>query len=285
MAPRANWKGYLKVAEVSCPVALYTAASTAQRIAFHTINRATGHRVHRQYIDSDTGEPVEREDQVKGYEIASGEHVVLEPDEVAEAVPESDKTIKVEAFVDSGEIDDVYFDKPYYLAPTDAHAEEAFALIRDGMRKKGVAALAQAVLFRRLRTLLVRPHGDGMTATTLSFDYEVRSAKEAFADIPTLKVKREMLDLAEHIIESKRGEFDPSSFQDRYDAALAELIKAKAEGKKIEIPEKPKPGKVVDLMEALRQSAGMAEPKARTASRSRSTKRKAGTAAARRKAS
>lgn len=285
MAPRANWKGYLKVAEVSCPVALYTAASTAQRIAFHTINRATGHRVHRQYIDSDTGEPVEREDQVKGYEIASGEHVVLEPDEVAAAVPESDKTIKVEAFVDSGEIDDVYFDKPYYLAPTDAHAEEAFALIRDGMRKKGVAALAQAVLFRRLRTLLVRPHGDGMTATTLSFDYEVRSAKEAFADIPTLKVKREMLDLAEHIIESKRGEFDPSSFQDRYDAALAELIKAKAEGKKIEIPEKPKPGKVVDLMEALRQSAGMAEPKARTASRSRSTKRKAGTAAARRKAS
>lgn len=275
----------MKVAEVSCPVALYTAASTAQRIAFHTINRATGHRVHRQYIDSDTGEPVEREDQVKGYEIASGEHVVLEPDEVAAAVPESDKTIKVEAFVDSGEIDDVYFDKPYYLAPTDAHAEEAFALIRDGMRKKGVAALAQAVLFRRLRTLLVRPHGDGMTATTLSFDYEVRSAKEAFADIPTLKVKREMLDLAEHIIESKRGEFDPSSFQDRYDAALAELIKAKAEGKKIEIPEKPKPGKVVDLMEALRQSAGMAEPKARTASRSRSTKRKAGTAAARRKAS
>ena len=285
MAPRANWKGYLKVAEVSCPVALYTAASTAERIAFHTINRATGHRVRRQYVDSDTGEPVEREDQVKGYEVASGEHVVLEPDEVAAAVPESDKTIKVEAFVDSGEIDDVYFDKPYYLAPTDAHAEEAFALIRDGMRKKGVAALAQAVLFRRLRTLLVRPHGDGMTATTLSFDYEVRSAKEAFADIPTLKVKREMLDLAEHIIESKRGQFDPSSFQDRYDAALAELIKAKAEGKKIEIPEKPKPGKVVDLMEALRQSAGMAEPKARTASRSRSTKRKAGTAAARRKAS
>jgi DNA end-binding protein Ku len=260
VAPRANWKGFLKIGEVSCPVALYTAASTSERIAFHTLNRETGNRVRRQFVDSETGEPVEHDDQVKGYEVASGKYVTLEPDEVAAAVPESDKTLTVDAFIGCGDVDDVFFDKPYYLAPSDRAAHEAYDLICAGMREKQVAALATAVLFRRVRTVLIRAHGDGLIATTLNFDYEVRSAEEAFADLPGMKIKGEMLDLARHIIDTKRGEFDPRAFDDRYEAALAELVKAKIEGRKIEPRKPPARDKVVDLMEALRQSAGAAAP-------------------------
>lgn len=288
MAPRANWKGFLKVGELTCPVALFTAASTSERIAFHTINRATGNRVRREFVDSETGKPVEHDDQVKGYEIGSGEHVVLDPDEVSAAVPDSDKTLAVSVFLRCAEIDDVYFDKPYYLAPSDKYAEEAFALIREGMRKKKVAALAQTVLFRRVRTLLIRPHGEGLIATTLVFDYEVRPAKEVFDKISDIKIKGEMLELAEHIIRTKNGTFDPGKFDDRYEAALATLVKAKIDGKKIEVRKPAVRGKVIDLMEALRQSAGSPDGKKRkTAARgTKAGKRaKSGDAASRRKAS
>jgi DNA end-binding protein Ku len=279
LQPRANWKGFLKIAEIACPVALYTAASTSERIAFHTINRKTGNRVRRQFVDSETGKPVERDDQVKGYEVASGEYVVLEPEEVAAAVPNSDKTLAVDAFIRCGDIDDVYFDKPYYLAPPDRHGAEVFGLIRDGMRAQKVAALAQTVLFRRVRTVLIHAHGDGLIATTLNFDYEVRSAKDAFDDVPDLKIKGEMLELAEHIIKTKKGKFDPAAFDDRYEAALAELVKAKMQGKKIEVRKEPKPEKVVNLMAALRESAGI------TAKKPRPTAAKPKSAAPRRKAS
>ena len=257
MAPRANWKGVLKIGEVGCPVALYTAASTSDRIAFHTLNRKTGHRVRRLFVDSETGKPVARDDQVKGYETAPGEYVLLEPDEIAAAVPDSDKVLAVEAFIGCGDVDTVYFDKPYYLAPADRSAGEAFALIREGMRARQVAALARTVLFRRLRTVLIRAHGDGLIATTLNFEHEVRSSASAFDDIPDLKIKGEMLDLARHIIETKMGEFDPGAFDDRYDAALADLVKAKMEGRKIAPPKARRREKVVDLMEALRESAGL----------------------------
>ncbi len=257
MAPRANWKGYLKVAELTCPVGLYTAASTSDRIAFHTINRATGHRVQRQFIDGDTGKPVEKEDQVKGYEVGSNDYIILEPDEVAAAIPESDKTLSVDAFISYDDLDDLYFDKPYYLTPSDKNGQEAFALIRDGLKAKNVAALAQTVLFRRVRTLLIRADGAGLTATTLNYDYAVRSAKDAFSDIPEIKIKGEMLELAKHIIETKQGTFNPAEYTDRYEATLAELVKAKLEGKAIPTRKPQKSEKVVDLMQALRESAGM----------------------------
>ncbi|TDR30632.1 Ku protein [Aquamicrobium defluvii] len=286
MAPRANWKGFLKVAQVSCPVALYTAASTSERIAFHTLNRATGHRVLRRFVDSDTGKPVDREEQVKGYEVGSGEYIVLDPDEVSAAVPDSDKTLTVSTFISCGDIDDVYFDKPYYLAPTGRHAEEAYALIREGMRKKKVAALAQTVLFRRVRTVLIRAHRVGLIATTLNFDYEVRSAKDAFDSVPDMKIKGEMLELAEHIIKTKSGKFNPREFDDRYEAALADVVKAKIEGRKIEVRKPPRPDKVVDLMAALRESAGISGKKtASTKTKSKASSGKAKAAPARRKAS
>lgn len=258
MAPRANWKGVLQVAELTCPVALYTAASTSDRIAFHTLNRATGHRVRRQFVDHETGRPVEADEQVKGYEVAPNEYVVLEPEEIAAAVPESDKTLVVDAFVRCESIDTLYLDRPYYLRPADPAAVEAFTLLRHGLRAKKVAALARTVLFRRVQTLLIRPHGGGLIGSTLNFDYEVRSAEEAFRDIPALKIGGEMLDLAKHIIATKRRKFNPSEFEDRYEAALAELVRAKIEGKPIKARKPPKPAKVVDLMEALRQSAGAA---------------------------
>ncbi len=256
MAPRANWKGYLKVGELSCPVALYTAASTSDRVSFHIINRETGNRVHRQMVDADTGRQVESEDIVKGYEVSSGQYVFLEPDEVKAAVPESDKTLDLETFIPCDGIDTIFIDRPYYLAPADKPSAEVFELIRQGLKEKNVVALARTVLFRRLRTLLIRPSEKGLIASTLNYDYEVRSAKDIFSDIKSFKIEGEMLDLAQHIIDTKRGEFDPSEFDDRYEAALAELIKAKIEGRKLRKQPKPEPKKVSNLLDALRQSAG-----------------------------
>jgi len=256
MNPRASWKGYLMVGEVRCQVALYTAVSTSERLSFHTINRKTGHRVRRRYVDSETGKPVERDDQTKGYEVGDGEYVVLEPEEIAAAIPESDKTLKIDAFIACSDIDTVYLDRPYYLAPANKGAEEAFCLIREGMKDAEVAAIAQTVIFRRLRNFLVRPHGPGLIATTLNYDYDVRSAEDAFADISKLRIKGEMLDLAKHIIKTKQGKFDPKSFDDRYEEALADLVKAKLEGKPVQKRVEKRSDKVVDLMAALRQSAG-----------------------------
>lgn len=257
--PRAQWKGFLKLDEISCQVALYSGATTADRTRFHTVNKATGNRVRREFVDEKTGKTVDRDDQVKGYETERGDYIILEQDEIDAAIPQGDKTLTIEAFISCGEVDTVYFDKPYYLAPVDEVAEEAFDLIREGMRRNGVAALASAVLFRRARKLLVRAYETGIVANTLNFDYEVRPASEAFADIPSLKIKKDMLDLAGHIIGTMKGEFDPAAFDDRFDAALAELVKAKIEGRPVKAPRKTKPGKVVDLMDALRESAKIAE--------------------------
>lgn len=254
--PRANWKGYIRFGEVSCPVALYTAASSSERIAFNTLNRKTGNRVKREFIDSETGDPVERDDQVKGYEVENGQYVVLEPDEVAAAIPESDKTLKIEAFIPCSQIDTTYFDKPYYLAP-DKIGTDAFLLLRDGMKKEGVAAVAKTVLFRRLRTVLIRAHGKGLIASTLNFDYEVRSSEKAFEEMPDLKIEGEMLQLAEHIIGTKKGSFDASTFDDRYEAAVAELVKAKIEGRTLPKRKAPAASKPSDLLQALRESAGI----------------------------
>ena len=255
MAPRANWKGYLKLGELNCAVALYTAASTSERVSFHMMNRKTGNRLNREFVDSDTGKPVEREDQVKGYEVSDGRYVELEADEVASAVPDADKMLEIEEFVACGDVDDTFFDKPYYLAPAEKQSAEVFALIHEGLAKNKVAAIARTVLFRRFRTLLIRPHERGFVANTLSYDYEVRPAAEAFDGIPKIKIEKEMLDLAGHIINTKMGRFDPAKFDDRYEAALAELVKAKIEGRKIRKLRPPKETNPSDLLDALRRSA------------------------------
>jgi len=281
MAPRASWKGFLKISELALPVALYAGATTSQRVSFHVLNRKTGNRVHRQYFDEETEEAVETEKQVKGYETGDGEYLILEPEEIAATVPESDKTIRIESFIPYDEVDTVYFDRPYFIAPSGTVATDSFAVIREGMRRKKVAALARAVLFRRVRTLVMRPDGPGLVANTLNFDYEVRPAAEVFDDLPDIKIEGEMLDLAKYIIDTKSGEFDPRTFDDRYDQALAELVRAKMEGRAIKPPKPPKETKVVNLMDALRRSA---EASGRTPKKARAEKGRKSASAQRRKA-
>jgi len=277
VAPRAIWKGQLSVGALSCGVALYAAATTADRTSFHIVNRKTGNRVRRDYVDEETGKPVAREDQAKGYEVSRGSYLLLEPEDIAAAVPEGHKTLEIGSFLACKDVDTAYFDKPYFLKPASEADEEAFAVMREGMRKADVAAVARAVLFRRVRTVLIRARGCGLLAQTLHFDYEILPASDAFKTLPDKRIKGEMLDLAKHIIDTKRGQFDPSKFDDRYDAALAELVKTKAEGGTIEAPKRKTGGEVVDLMQALRESAGTPK-RAR-----RSAKSGAGGAAARKK--
>jgi DNA end-binding protein Ku len=252
---RALWKGHLKLADFACPVALHAAATTSERVSFRTINRRTGNPVRREYVDAETDDPVGREDQVKGYEVEKDQFVVLSAEDLDSVAPESDKTLRIEAFLDCPQIDTAHFDKPYYLVPADRGANEAFALIREGMRTRNAAALARAVLFRRIRTVMIRAQGPGLVADTLNFDYEVRSAAQAFKRIGERRVEPEMLDLAKHIIKTKRGAFEPAAFRDSYDEAVRALVQAKAEGRAPPKTEARKPAPVVDLMEALRQSA------------------------------
>jgi len=256
-AHRAQWKGHLKIGELACAVGLYTAASTSDRISFHMLNQKTGNRLRREFIDSETEEVVEREQQVKGFETGNGDYIIIDPEEVAAVVPDSDKMLEAEAFIPCDQIDDVYFDKPYYLAPADDESHQAFTSMRDALAKTDVAAIARTVLFRRMRTVLILPHGKGLIATTLNYDYEVRSSKEAFKGVRKVKVEDEMLDLAKHIIDTKKGDFDPAQTDDRYETALAAFVKAKAEGKALPKPKPIKVSKPNDLLKALRESAGL----------------------------
>jgi DNA end-binding protein Ku len=292
LPPRASWKGFLKIAEVTCPVALYAGASTGERVALHTINRPTVHRVRRQFVDAETGDPVEPDDQLKGYEVAEGEYVSLEPDEIA-IIPHGEKTLSVSAFIDLADVDDLNFDKPYYLGPADRSAEETFALRCEGMRAASVAAVAQAVLFRRVRTLLIRAYDKGLAATTLNFDYEVHSPREAFSTTPDIKINGEMLDLAIHIIKTKQGGFNPREFHDRYEGALVSLVRAKLEGKEIPERQPAQRAATVNLLQALRESAGASassrpaassRPRTKTSAKKGTGRSKAGPAGSRRKA-
>lgn len=267
MARRASWKGQLKLRDLTCAVGLYTAISSSDKISFNIINRKTGHRVERQFVDSETGKPVERDDQIKGYPLDNGDYIAIEGDELAALMPDSDKVLKVTRFIAIDAVDTLYFDKPYHLAPVEDHDEETLALIARTMRDENVAAIADAILFRRNRTVLIRPQDDTLIATTLNFDYEVRSAKTAFKSIPEIEFDDEMLELAGHIIGTKSGSFDPESYSDRYNDALAELVKAKIEGRTIEKKAPPKHDNVVDLKEALRQSVARSDTKEKPGSK------------------
>ncbi|MBP7340612.1 Ku protein [Niveispirillum sp.] len=255
MAPHASWNGVLLVGELSVDVSLYAAASSAERMSFHIVNRRTGHRVRRELVDQSTGRPVEQGDQLKGYDVGDGRYLVFEPAEVAAILPKGDRTMEVEGFIDLDDVDPLYFDRPYFLGPRGDDASDAFRLVLEGMRKKKVAALARAVLFRRLRSLLIWPGAEGFIARTLNFDHEVETAPAILKRVAEVTVKKEMLDLARHIIDTKAGTFDPATFDDRYDAALADLVRAKIEGKPVRRRKPPTRTKPDDLLEALRRSA------------------------------
>jgi DNA end-binding protein Ku len=255
MAPRPNWKGFLKLSLVSCSVALYPATSTSQRIRFNIINRETGNRIRNEVVDAETGDPVEPEDRVKGFPINKDEYVLLEEDELDNVALESTHTIDINEFIPMSDVDRIYLDESYYIVPQDDVAQEAFAVIREAMKKEDLAGLARVVVYRRERLLLLRPRGKGLLATTLRYKNEVRDEDDYFSDIPSTKVPADMLKLATHILETKMGKFDPARFEDRYENALIALIKAKHAGKKPPEPSEAKPSNVINLMDALRRSA------------------------------
>ncbi|MCJ2057090.1 Ku protein [Methylobacterium sp. J-048] len=256
MAARANWKGHLRLSLVSCAVGLYPAVSSSRELKCHTINRETGNRLKQLMVDSVTGDTVERDDQMKGCEIAKDELVPVEDDELSEIALESTHTINIEAFCKRDEVDERYLDKPYYLAAEDKVSREAFAVIRDAMKKKGMAGLGRIVIYKRERVVLLEPYGKGLLATLLRYQDEVRSPTAYFEDMPDGDPTAEMRALAEELIARSTRKFDPSKFEDRYEEALIALVKGKAPkpAKGKAKAGAPSSGNVVNLMEALRRS-------------------------------
>ena len=255
MAPRPYWKGYLKLSLVSCPIALYPAASRSERVALHQINRKTGNRLRQQMVDEQTGDVVEKEDKGRGYEVSRDQHVPIEDEELDKISIESTHTIDIESFVPRAEIDERYMDSPYYIAPTDEVGQEAFIVIREAMREKKMVGLGRVVLYRRERIVMLEPFDKGLLATALRYSYEVRDAAPYFEDIPDVELPKEMRQLASHILETKAGHFDPSTFEDRYENALVELLKTKQAGLPMPKETAKRPAaRVINLMDALRRS-------------------------------
>src|SRR5713226_1632607 len=256
MAARAYWKGYLKLSLVSCPIALNPATSSSERVSFLQINKKTGNRLRQQLVDDETREPVDAEDKGKGYEVAKNEYMLMDDEELEALEIESNHTIEIDSFVPAAQIDKRFYDSPYYIAPNDKVGYEAFAVIRDAMKGKGMVALGRIVVSKRERVIALEPHGKGLIGTTLHYPYEVRKSEEYFEEIPDVKVPGEMLKLAEHILETKEADFDPSQFKDRYEEAVVELLRKK----QAHIPVKKgkeevaAPRNVINLMDALRRT-------------------------------
>ncbi|MGJ5206349.1 Ku protein [Bradyrhizobium sp. HKCCYLR20261] len=263
MAPRAYWKGSLKLSLVSCPVVLYPASTSVEKTRFHLINRETGNRLKQQMIDAETGDIVEGDQKGRGYELSKGQYVEIEPEELEAVQIESNHTIDIDSFVPRDEIDQRYLNHPYYIAPDGKAAIDAFAVIRDAMKDQDRVALARIVLTHREHIIAIEPMGKGMLGTTMRFPYELRDEAEFFDDIKSPKITKDMVELAGHILQTKAAHFKPSEFKDQYETALKALVKRKASGKPIKLPEPEETsGNVVSLMDALKQSLGKGGKKA-----------------------
>src|SRR4051812_487042 len=254
MAARASWKGYLRLSLVACPIVLYPATGDQDKVHFHRINKRTGHRVHMQNVDAETGEVVDKDDLGRGFETESGEMVPIENEELEAIALESKRVIEIDQFVPAEEIDQLYNIRPYYLAPEGDVASQPFAVIREAISKKGMVALARVVLTNREHVIALEPRGKALMGTLLRYPYEIRDASEVLEEIPDEHIPKDMLDLAIHIVSSKAGHFKPGKFEDRYENALRKLVARKEMGEKIEAPPPPPPTNVVNLMDALRRS-------------------------------
>jgi DNA end-binding protein Ku len=256
MAPRANWKGFLRLSLVTCPVALYPATSESEKVSFNQLNKQTGHRIKYVKVDADTGEEVPNEDIVKGYALDNETFIEVSKEELEELALESTRTIDIDEFVEKSEIDPRYLIRPYYLRPDGKVGHDAFAVIRETIRDMNKVAIGRVVLTNREHIIALEPFDKGLVGTLLRYPYEVRSADEYFDEIQDVKVTKDMLDLAKHIVNQKSGRFEPEKFEDHYETALVDLINQKRAGKPITPKERPKGENVVDLMEALRRSVG-----------------------------
>jgi DNA end-binding protein Ku len=255
MAPRANWKGFLRLSLVTCPVALYPATSDSEKVSFNQINRKTGHRIKYAKVDADTGEEVANDDIVKGYKVDTDTYIEVTKDELDDIALESTHTIEIDEFVPKADIDNRYLIRPYYLVPDGKVGHDAFAVIRETIRSMNKVAIGRVVLTSREHIIALEPLGKGLMGTLLRYPYEVRSEKEYFDDVQDVKVTKDMLDLARHIVEQKSGSFEPEAFEDHYESALIDLINKKRSG--IRLPAKAAPktsGNVINLMDALKRS-------------------------------
>jgi len=276
MAPaRPYWRGHLKLSLVSCPIALYTGTSSTERVSYRQINKKTGNRLRQQLVDEVTREPVEGEDKGRGYEYAKNAYIPVDDDELDAIAIESNHTIEIDSFVPREQIDERYLDGPYYITPDGQVGQDAFAVIREAMHGKDMVALGRVVLAKRERIIMLQPWDKGLMATTLRYPYEIRDAKEYFDDILEVKVEPDMLKLAQHILQSKATDFDPSQFVDHYEQAVVEMLREKQSGMPVSRERAtPRPQNVVNLMDALRRS--IAQEKAAAASPKRGRKRIAG---------
>ncbi|HEU0147370.1 MAG TPA: Ku protein [Bradyrhizobium sp.] len=273
-APRPYWKGYLKLSLVSCPIALYAATSSSERVSFRQINRKTGNRLRQQLIDDVTREPVEAGEKGRGYEVAKNQYILIEDDEIDTVAVESNHTIEIDSFVPRAQMDERYLDSPYYLVPDDRVGQEAFAVIRDAMRGKDMVALGRVVLAKRERVIMLQPWDKGLMGTTLRYAYEVRDTADLFSGITDMKIAKDMLALAEHILETKAGEFEPQNFHDRYEDAVVEMLRRKQAGMPAEVAKPAAPqGNVVSLMDALKKSLAAEGTKAPATAASGKTKK------------
>ena len=274
MAPRASWKGYLKLSLVSCPVRLYPATSASERITFNQLHKDTHNRINMKPVDPELG-LVERSDLVKGYEYEDKQYIIIEDSDLEAVRIESNHTLNIEAFVDEKDVDVIYQDAPYYLAPDGAMAEETFGVLREAMRKSGKLAIARLVMSSRERVVTIGARENGMFVTTLRNPSEVRSTAEYFDNIPAGKPEAEMLELASKLIEQKVTTFDPKMYEDRYEVALMEMIREKLKGHKPIIAAAPERGNVINLMDALKASLGQAKPAAPSKSKAEPAEKKA----------
>src|SRR5436305_1407451 len=288
MAPRAYWKGYLKLSLVSFPIALFPATSEREKISFHQLNKKTGHRIKYRKVDAESGDEVESADIIKGYEVGKGEYIELEPEELEAVAIESKRVIDIDEFVPKNEIDELYLNSPYYIAPDGEVGQQAFAVIREAIRKEGMVALGRVVFTSREHVIALEPRGKGLLGVTLRYPYEVRKEAEYFDDIADEKIPKDMLELASHIVETKSGHFKPEKFEDHYEDGLKELLRKKQSGEKIEVPRERAPAKVIKLMDALRRSVdaergGGERRKPARSTAHRSAPKKAGRSSARQK--
>ena len=255
MAPRANWKGFLRLSLVTCPVALYPATSESEKVSFNQLNRKTGHRIKYAKVDADTGEEVANEDIVKGYKVDTDTFIEVTKEELENVALESTRTIEIDEFVDRSEIDPRYLIRPYYLRPDGKVGHDAFAVIRETIREMNKVAIGRVVLTNREHIIALEPMDKGLMGTLLRYPYEVRCEKEYFDDIQDVKVTKDMLDLARHIVKQKAGSFEPDKFEDQYETALVDLINQKRNGMPTTAKAAPKSGgNVINLMDALKRS-------------------------------
>jgi DNA end-binding protein Ku len=261
MAPRATWKGYIKLSLVSCPVRLYPATSTSERIRFNQLHKDTHNRINMKPVDPELG-LVERSDLVRGYQYEDKQYVIIEDSDLEAVRIEANHTLNIEAFVDADEVEPLYQDSPYYLAPDGAMAEETFVVLREAMRKANKLAIARLVMANRERVVTIGAYDKGMMVQTLRMAEEVRGAAGYFDEIPEAKADPEMLQLAEALIKQKVTDFDIKNYEDRYETALREMIKEKLKGHKPVVAAAPERGNVINLMDALKASLGQAKPPA-----------------------